>query len=173
MGCLRPRGAGGPNPPALPPRPLPSNHDHLGTYHLLGTLPHPPLPPHFAPEPRRYRGGQTWERGGSLLVIGACSLSPSPQASFESLSAGWGKHGLASSRGSALGLSRWARQQGQRLRRGSQWKAVETRLSGRDRVGSPAGGSPCTAETGRDQTCFQGRRDAQGARAVWDRCQSG
>lgn len=68
-----------------------------------------------------------WGRRGFLLMINACSLSPSPRCSWSPSLLWWGEHGPASSRGSALDLSNWVRQRGQRLRRGSQ--AVETRSS--------------------------------------------
>lgn len=92
-------------------------------------------------------------------MIGACSLSPLPRCSWSPSLLGWGEHGLASSRGSALDLSNWARQRGQRLRRGSQ--AAETRSSRTEL--DLLGDADLAPVRGEDKTCFQGTTGAQDA----------
>lgn len=103
-------------------------------------------------------------------MIGACSLSPLPRCSWSPSLLGWGEHGLASSRGSALDLSNWARQRGQRLRRGSQ--AAETRSSRTelDLLGD-ADLAPVREE--KTRPAFRGRLVLRMPSTMWGRHQSG
>ena len=83
----------------------------------------------------------------------------SPRCSWSPSLLGWGEHGLASSRGSALDLSNWARQRGQRLRRGSQ--AAESRSS-RTELGLLGDAGPALVRE--EQTgLLSGASDAQDA----------
>ena len=168
MGCVGAWAGGRKCCPQLCSLALPSNLCFLGSLQPLGVLP-PPLLPYFSTKSRGYHGGQMSGRRGFLLMINACSLSPSPRCSWSPSLLGWGEHGPASSRGSALDLSNWVRQRGQRLRRGSQ--AAETRSSRTelDLLGE-ADLAPVREE--KTRPAFREGVMLRMPSAMWGRCQS-
>lgn len=142
--CARP----GPAPWALSPphRPAPPSSRHPWAPSTPWNSPSRfPLPLHSGP---RHPGDQLC--GAGTLLRGVCSLGP---VSLELLPTGAG-HGLASSKGSALGLRNWEVTAGTRLRRG-HWTAM-----GRGQVvgtvGCPGRGA-LTQVGGGEMDLLQGR----------------